>query len=69
MGLFENPFVDLEKVPENLDLAEDRKLAYEIAVKSLVLLKNDGILPLIRDNYPIKKKLLLLVRMPIVLEI
>jgi len=55
MGLFENPFVDLEKVPENLDLAEDRKLAYEIAVKSLVLLKNDGILPLIRDNYPIKK--------------
>jgi len=55
MGLFENPFVDLEKVPENLDLAEDRKLAYEIAVKSLVLLKNDGILPLIRDNHPIKK--------------
>lgn len=55
MGLFENPFVDLEKVPENLDLAEDRKLAYEIAVKSIVLLKNDGILPLITDNHPIKK--------------
>ena len=55
MGLFENPFVDLEKVPENLDLPEDRKLAYEIAAKSIVLLKNDGILPLINDNNSIKK--------------
>ncbi len=55
MGLFENPFVDLEKVSDNLDLPEDRKLAYEIAAKSIVLLKNDGILPLISDNNSIKK--------------
>ncbi|KUK80348.1 MAG: Glycoside hydrolase family 3 domain protein, partial [Petrotoga mobilis] len=54
MGLFENPYVDLEKVPDNLDTPKDRKLAYEIAKKSIVLLKNDGIVPL-KKNPNIKK--------------
>ncbi len=46
LGLFDNPFVTEEGVLELFDTAEDRELAYEIACKSMVLLKNDGLLPL-----------------------
>jgi beta-glucosidase len=46
LGLFENPYVDEEHVLEVFDTPAQRKLAYEIACKSLVLLKNDGLLPL-----------------------
>jgi beta-glucosidase len=46
LGLFDHPYVDEEHVLEVFDTAEDRRLAYEIACKSLVLLKNDGLLPL-----------------------
>jgi beta-glucosidase len=44
LGLFESPYVD----PEMADLAPeaDRALAREIAVSSMVLLSNDGTLPL-----------------------
>lgn len=54
MGLFENPFVDEEKIPDSLDTPEDRKLAYEIAKKSIVLLKNEGVVPL-KKHKDIKK--------------
>lgn len=47
LGLFENPYVDAEKAAQNIDTAEDRKLAAEAARRSIVLLKNDkNILPL-----------------------
>ncbi len=46
LGLFENPYVDTEVVPESFDTAEDRSLALEVARESTVLLKNDGLLPL-----------------------
>lgn len=46
LGLFENPFVDESKVLEVFDTKEDRELAYTLAARSMVLLKNDGILPL-----------------------
>lgn len=49
LGLFENPFVDVSKVPENLDSQEHRRLALEAARKSIVLLKNNGLLPLRKD--------------------
>ncbi len=46
LGLFENPYVDLNKLSEN-DKTSELKLAKEAALKSVVLLKNDGdILPL-----------------------
>jgi beta-glucosidase len=50
LGLFENPYVDLE-APTLLDPApaEDRATAREIAARSMVLLANDGILPLPAD--------------------
>lgn len=45
MGLFENPYIDPEKVISNT--AEHKQLALEAALKSVVLLKNqNGILPL-----------------------
>ncbi|HHV11624.1 MAG TPA: beta-glucosidase [Clostridiales bacterium] len=45
-GLFENPYVNLENVKSNLNNEEKNRTAEEIAEKSIVLLKNDGILPL-----------------------
>ena len=46
LGLFDEPFVDAEKAQETVRSAGHRALAYESACKSMVLLKNDGILPL-----------------------
>jgi beta-glucosidase len=46
LGLFENPYVDEGSVWEVFDTSEQRSLAREIARKSMVLLKNDGLLPL-----------------------
>jgi beta-glucosidase len=47
-GLFENPWVDPAAVAGALDTAEQRALARTLAERSLVLLKNDGTLPLAR---------------------
>jgi beta-glucosidase len=46
LGLFENPYVDESRVPEFFETREQRDLALDIARKSMVLLKNDGALPL-----------------------
>lgn len=45
-GLFENPYCDEAKVIEAMNNAGKSSLSEEIAVKSLVLLRNDGVLPL-----------------------
>ncbi len=47
LGLFDAPYVDPDKAP--IPFASDRALAREIARKSMVLLVNDGTLPLRRD--------------------
>jgi beta-glucosidase len=47
LGLFERPYVDAAAASS--DDAEDRALALELARRSLVLLRNDGILPLPKD--------------------
>lgn len=41
IGLFENPYVDVNKAVQMIDTAEDRALAAESARKSIVLLKNE----------------------------
>ncbi len=46
LGMFENPYVDEGRVLEVFETPEQRSLARQIAQKSIVLLKNDGLLPL-----------------------
>ena len=48
-GLFENPYVDVEKVRTAMTNPEKQALSRRIAEKSIVLLKNDDILPLKKD--------------------
>ncbi len=45
-GLFENPYCDVSSVKTNMSNNKKRKLSEKIAADSLVLLKNDGVLPL-----------------------
>lgn len=49
LGLFENPYVDEGRVWEAIETPDQRALAREIARKSMVLLKNDGLLPLAKS--------------------
>jgi beta-glucosidase len=42
MGLFENPYIDEERAATKFDTPEQRDLAYKIACKSIVLLKNEN---------------------------
>jgi beta-glucosidase len=49
LGLFENPYVDDGKVLEVFNTPEQRDLSLKVAEKSIVLLKNDGLLPLPAD--------------------
>ncbi|MCJ7735449.1 MAG: glycoside hydrolase family 3 C-terminal domain-containing protein, partial [Anaerolineales bacterium] len=49
LNLFDNPYVGEDQVIEVFETPENRSLAREIAQKSMVLLKNDGLLPL-QDN-------------------
>ncbi|WP_430809548.1 MULTISPECIES: glycoside hydrolase family 3 N-terminal domain-containing protein [unclassified Carboxylicivirga] len=51
LGLFENPFADEEKVADILFNTEHQKTALEAAQKSIVLLKNDDLLPLKKGQY------------------
>ena len=46
IGMFDKPYVDENHVYEVFETAEQRILALELARKSIVLLKNDGLLPL-----------------------
>jgi beta-glucosidase len=53
LGLFENPYVNEDSVMEVFDTYEQRNLAYEIACQSMVLLENDGTLPIKPDGLTI----------------
>ncbi len=46
LGLFDHPYVDEDQALEVFDKSENQALALEIARRSIVLLKNDGVLPL-----------------------
>jgi beta-glucosidase len=50
LGLFDDPFADPAKAERVTNCIEHRQLAYKAATKSLVLLKNDGLLPLQFDK-------------------
>ena len=49
-GLFEQPYADAKRAQALTDNAEARALALEAARRSVVLLKNDGVLPLRVDR-------------------
>ena len=49
LGLFEEPFVDVSRAKASNDTSAQRELARKIARKSIVLLRNDGTLPLAPD--------------------
>lgn len=49
LGLFERPYVDPGSAPARFDTVSQRHLARRAAQESLVLLANDGILPLPKD--------------------
>ena len=49
-GLMDNPFVDPDKADEIVRCAENKSLALECARSSIVLLKNNGLLPLCRTD-------------------
>ena len=51
LGLFENPYVDIESTREQIATQEHRNTALTAARQGLVLLKNDGILPLKKNFY------------------
>jgi beta-glucosidase-like glycosyl hydrolase len=46
LGLFENPYVDPGRALAVFDTAEQRRLARRTAADGVILLKNDGVLPL-----------------------
>ncbi len=46
LGLFDSPFVDEGRVNISFETPEQRSLAYDAAASSIVLLSNNGILPL-----------------------
>jgi beta-glucosidase len=51
LGLFENPLIDEGNVSKIVFNEEHRNTALEMARKSIVLLKNDGLLPIDRKTY------------------
>ena len=46
LGLFEAPFADADAADGKVRTAEHKELAYKSACESLILLQNDGVLPL-----------------------
>ncbi len=51
LGLFENPYVDVENAIAVSKKSEHKELALKAAHESIVLLKNDNLLPLPKDKY------------------
>ncbi len=51
LGLFENPYTDENAYKDIINCKEHLDKALEIARKSVILLKNDGILPLDKNKY------------------
>ena len=53
LGLFENRYIDLDAVDDNIFIKRHQETSLELARKSIVLLKNEGILPYKAKNQKI----------------
>ena len=51
LGLFENPYIDIKNSKKTIFTQEHQNTALKLAEQSIVLLKNDGILPLDLSKY------------------
>ncbi|OHX64154.1 glycoside hydrolase family 3 N-terminal domain-containing protein [Flammeovirga pacifica] len=51
LGLFEEPYVTQERIDKHYHSKANQKVAYDIAAESIVLLENDGILPLKKNQH------------------
>ena len=49
LGLFDNPLIDVKRISTSLETPSSRELALRAARESIILLKNNGILPLPKD--------------------
>jgi beta-glucosidase len=49
LGIFEHPYVESDKAMLAFETEDQRKLSYTLATESIVLLKNDNLLPLSPD--------------------
>jgi beta-glucosidase len=49
LGLFERPYVDAERAARVTHTKDDERLAHRVAREGIVLLKNEGLLPLKKD--------------------
>ena len=50
LGLFENPFVDISAIPSRVRIEDHKNTSLEASRKSITLLKNNGVLPLRKNN-------------------
>lgn len=50
LGLFENPYIDEAKAAEIVMCAKHLELSYKMACESIILLKNDSVLPINKDK-------------------
>lgn len=51
LGLFENPYVDIDKVEQRIFTKKHQQTSLDIARKSIVLLKNESILPIKSNKF------------------
>lgn len=51
LGIFENSYIDIDEALETSKKSASKELALQAARESIVLLKNDGILPITKDKY------------------
>lgn len=56
IGLFDNPYVDIEKTNKTVGCSEFVEIGYKAQVQSVIMLKNNNVLPVVLRNVYIPRK-------------